>query len=146
MEIKDISETGKDLFNLKDQGKPWNTSDDEFKGIGKEKIDSLKEEIKEIEDLVSERERLSRAVFQEAEKVKMEINNFLAETHPRDIEGIRDRVTLKQKQVEIAEFQLKEKISCWQDIARLKQELRGSKKELSGREGRLDTLGKILED
>lgn len=140
-----MSPYGKDLFRKEEDGKPWNTSGSLDK-IGKEKIDSLKQEIREIEEMVSERERLSRAVFQEAEKVKIEINNFLTETHPRDMEGMRDRVTLKQKQVEIAEFQLKEKISCWQDIARLKQELRESKKELSGRQGRLDMLGKILEE
>lgn len=133
------------LEDVEKQEKPWNTSSN-LEKIGKEKIDSLKEEVKEIEELIRGRERLSKEVFQEAEKVKMEINNFLAETHPVDIEGIRDRVTLKQKQVELAELQLKEKISCWQDVAKLKEGLRGSKKELSGREGRLDMLGKILED
>ncbi len=145
MEIKDISQNGKRLFKVEDQEKPWNTSGS-LKEIGKEKIDSLKEEVKEIEELVENREKLSKELFREADKVKMEINNFLAETHPVDIEGIRDKVTLKQKQVEISELQLKEKISCWQDIAKLKQELRECKKELAGREGRLDMLGKILED
>jgi chromosome segregation ATPase len=145
MEIKDISENGKGLYGLENQEKPWNTSDN-LEEIGKEKIESLKEEVKEVEELIKNREKLSKEVFQEAEKVKIEINNFLAETNPTDLEGHRDKVTLKQKQVEISELQLKEKISCWQDIAKLKQELRECKKELAGREGRLDMLGKILED
>jgi len=75
----------------------------------------------------------------------MEINNFLAETHVA-VDGNRDKVALKQKQVEISELQLNEKINCWQDIAKLKQELRECKKELAGRQGRMEMLGKILEE
>lgn len=147
MEIKDISYGEKGLFEVEEDEKPWNTSGG-LEKIGKEKVESLKEEIKEIEELINERERLSKEVFQEAEKVKMEINNFLAETRPMatDLESARDRVMLKQKQVEISELQLKEKISCWQDVAKLKEGLRECKKELTNREERIDMLGKILED
>ncbi len=146
MEIKDISASGKDLFSPENQEKPWNTSDNELEDIGKDKIESLKEEIEEIETSIVERERLSKIVFEDADKVKIEINNFIREMHPIDIEGNRDKVTLKQKQVEISELQLKEKISCWQDVAKLKQELRECKKELAGRQGRIDMLGKLLEE
>jgi hypothetical protein len=144
MEIKDISKNN-GLFKPEGDEKPWNTSND-FEGLGKDKIDSLKQEIAEIEEMIKERERLSKAVFNEADKVKIEINNFLREVHPTDIEGTRDKITLKQKQVELAEFQLKEKINCWQDIAKLREELRESKKELTGRESRMEMLGKILEE
>ncbi len=144
MEIKDISKNN-GLFNPEGDEKPWNTSNN-LEGLGKDKIDSLKEEIKEIEAMISERERLSQAVFNEADKIKIEINNFLREVHPTDIEGNRDKITLKQKQVELAEFQLKEKINCWQDVAKLREELRESKKELTGRQSRMEMLGKILEE
>jgi len=146
MEIKDISKE-KGLFGLEEHEKPWNTSDNEIKQIGKEKLDSLKEEIKEIKKLIAEREALSKAVFLDAEKVKMEINNFLAETSQiNDPESNKNKIALKQKQVEISETQLKEKISCWQDVAKLKQELRECRKELTGRQGRMDMLGKLLEE
>jgi len=132
-------------FIAEEHEKPWNTSTEEIKELGKEKIESLKEEIEEIENLISERQSLSKSIFLEAEKVKMEINNFLAETHVA-VDGNRDKVALKQKQVEISELQLNEKINCWQDIAKLKQELRECKKELAGRQGRMEMLGKILEE
>ncbi len=148
MDTKDISQE-EDLYNMENQEKPWNTSGENFQDVGKEKIISLKKEIKEINELIENREKLSKEIFREADKVKMEINNFLAETrpaHPISPEDSRDRVMLKQKQVEIAEMQLKEKISCWQDIATLKKELREREKELADKESRLKMLDKILEE
>jgi len=145
MEIRDISSKGKELFKSEEQEKPWNTSGD-LEGLGKDKIDSLQQEISEIETLIEGRERLSQAVFNEGDKIKMEINNFLREISVPGLDAARDKITLKQKQVEIAELQLKEKINCWQDVAKLKEELRGSKKELSQRQSRIDMLGKILEE
>lgn len=148
MEIEDISQDGKPLYEIGNQEKPWNTSDEDFQKVGKEKIDSLKKEIKEIEELIKNRESLSREIFKEADKVKLEVNNFLSATHPSnpmDPQESRDRVTLKQKQVEVAELQLKEKMSCWQDIAQLKRELREREKELNDKQSRLKMLDKILE-
>ena len=145
MEIKDISNKGKELFKSEEQEKPWNTSGD-FEELGKDKIDSLKQEILEIETLIEGRERLSQVVFNEGDKIKIEINNFLRELNPAGVDTTKDKVTLKQKQIEIAEFQLKEKINCWQDVAKLKEELRTSKKELTERQSRLEMLGKILEE
>ena len=148
MDTKDISQE-EGLYSTENQEKPWNTSGENFQDVGKEKILSLKKEIKEINELTENREKLSKEIFREADRIKMEINNFLTETkpnHPISPEDSRDRVMLKQKQVEIAEMQLKEKISCWQDIATLKKELREREKELSDKESRLKMLGKILEE
>jgi len=151
MEIKDFSIDEKALKNLGEGEKPWNTSssDEDFKKLGKEKVESLRREIIEIKELIKSREKLSKEVFNEADKVKMEVNNFLAETHlsnPNDPQEARDRVTLKQKQVEIAELQLNEKINCWKDIAQLKRDLRDREKELKEKESRLNMLDKILEE
>jgi len=132
-------------YEMKDQEKLWNTSDS-FEKIGKEKISSLKKTIEEIEKLVKERENLSKAIAQEAEKIKMDVNNFLVEHKPVDSDGLKESVMLKQKQVEISELQLKEKVSCWQDIAKLKEELREKEKEFSEKKGRMDMLGKIMEE
>lgn len=145
MEIRDISSKGKELFKSEEQEKPWNTSGD-LGDLGKDKIESLKQEISDIEVQIEGREKLSQAVFNEGDKIKMEINNFLREISVPGLDAAKDKITLKQKQVEIAEFQLKEKINCWQDVAKLKEELRTSKKELTERQSRLEMLGKILEE
>ncbi|OGJ17860.1 hypothetical protein A3K73_02120 [Candidatus Pacearchaeota archaeon RBG_13_36_9] len=145
MEIKDISSKGKELFKSEEQEKSWNTSGG-LGDLGKDKIESLKQEVSEIEAQIEGRERLSQAVFNEGDKIKMEINNFLREITVPGLDAARDKITLKQKQIEIAELQLKEKINCWQDVAKLKEELRASKKELTERQSRLEMLGKILEE
>jgi hypothetical protein len=145
MEIKDISKIGNNPFKPEEAEKPWNTSDS-LENLGKEKIESLKQEIAEIEKQITKREQLSVAVFNDAEKVKIEINNFLREINPTNQENTREKIALKQKQVELAEFQLKERVNCWQDIAKLNQELREAKKELTGRQSRIEMLGKILEE
>lgn len=130
---------------LSNSEKLWNTSES-FEKIGKEKIVSLKKAIEEIEKLVKERENLSRAIAQEAERIKIDVSNFLVEHKPVDSDAFKENVMLKQKQVEISELQLKEKVSCWQDIAKLKEELREKEKEFGEKKGRIDMLGKIMDE
>jgi len=131
MEIKDISFDEKTLEKLRKPEKPWNTS---IEKVGKEKVDSLKKTINEIESLIKERETL-----------KIDISNFFVQ-NPTGEQEIREKIALKQKQVDISELQLNEKISCWQDVAKLKQELRDKQKELTDKESRFDMLDKILEE
>ena len=49
---------------MENQEKEWNTSDD-FDSIGKAKLDSLKEQILEIEEMVKERNTLSENFIKE---------------------------------------------------------------------------------
>ena len=142
MEIKDISLDEKALEKLRKPEKPWNTS---IEKVGKEKMDSLKKTINEIENLIKERENLSKALINEAESIKIDISNFFVQ-NPTGEQEIREKIALKQKQVDISELQLNEKISCWQDVAKLKQELRDKQKELTDKESRFDMLDKILEE
>ena len=142
MEIKDISFDGKTLEKLGKPEKPWNTS---IEKVGKEKMDSLKKTINEIEALIKERENLSKALINEAESIKIDISNFFVQ-NPTGEQEIREKIALKQKQVDISELQLNEKISCWQDVAKLKQELRDKQKELTDKESRFEMLDKILEE
>mgnify|MGYP001300023386 FL=1 len=142
MEIKDISFDEKILEKLRKPEKPWNTS---VEKVGKEKVDSLKKTIAEIEFLIKERESLSRNLINEAESIKIDISNFFVQ-NPTGVQEIREKIALKQKQVDISELQLNEKISCWQDVAKLKQELRDKQKELTDKESRFDMLDKILEE
>jgi dihydropteroate synthase len=133
---------------MEDQEKTWNNlKDQDIQDSGKEKLDSLKNSIAELKTLIDGRKELSREVLRDAEKVKMEINNFITENKQVfDKEGIREQILLKQKQVEVSETQLKEKVSCWQDIAKLKQELREQEREFTDKQSRKKMLDKILED
>ena len=133
---------------MEDQEETWNTlKDQDLQDSGKEKLDSLKNSIAELKTLIDGRKELSKEVLKDAEKVKMEINNFITENKQVfDKEGIREQILLKQKQVEVSEVQLKEKVSCWQDIAKLKQELREQERELTDKESRKKMFDKILED
>ena len=140
MEISDIS------LNEK-PGKPGITWGEKNSiPIGKEKIDALKESIVEIKGMIENREKLSKEFLREAEKIKMDLENFIVNRDPTDEDAIRERNGLRQKQVEVSELQLKEKVSCWQDNARLKQELREHKQELNDKQGRADMLSTILEE
>ncbi|MDP3026194.1 MAG: hypothetical protein Q8N63_00675 [Nanoarchaeota archaeon] len=142
MEIKDISLDENALEKLRKPEKPWNTS---IEKVGKEKVDSLKKTIIEIETLIKERANLSKSLINEAESIKIDISNFFVQ-NPTGLQEIREKIALKQKQVDISELQLNEKISCWQDVAKLKQELREKQKELTDKESRFDMLDKILEE
>ncbi len=126
-----------------------NPSEEGDLGVGTGKVDSLKEVISEINDMVGERKKLSGGFFRDAEKMKREISNFLLESAPAgegDSEFVRERSELRKKQMDVTEMQLNERVGCWRDIALLKKELREREKELSERLNRADMLGKILED
>ena len=126
----------------------WNTSED-FDSMGNAKIDSLKELIVEIEDMIKERKILSRKFIKEGEKMKNHIHNFILENAPKgedDSEFTRERSELRKKQMDISELQLNEKIGFWRDVALLKKELRENALELNEKSSRAEMLGKILNE
>ena len=139
------------MENFSEDGIPintWNTSK-EFDSVGKAKIDSLKDIISEIENMIKERESLSTKFDKEGENMKGEIHNFILENAPKgenDSEFTRERAELRKKQIEISELQLNEKIGCWRDISLLKKELRENSKELNEKESRTKMLGKIMKE
>ena len=119
----------------------------EFSGLGSSKVSSLKQTIEEINEMIAEREVLSANVFKEGEKLKMQINNFLIENkNNKELEDIKGRNDLRNKQIEVSELQLNDKVSCWKDIAILKKELRDRERELFEKEERSKMLGRILEE
>ena len=126
-----------------------NLSGDALESVGKEKVASLQVLVNEIKQLVDERETLSKDVINDAEKEKRAIDNFMLDVEAKieagDIEGERERIALRQKRVDVSELQLHERISAWQDIARLKQELRESERELTEKKNRMEMFGKLLE-
>ena len=117
--------------------------------LGTPKVDSLKEVVAEINDLIKERETLSTSFIKDAEKMKSSINNFLLENAPKgenDSEFARERAELRKKQMDISELQLNERVGCWRDIALLKRELREREKELSEKQSRAQMLDSLLEE
>jgi hypothetical protein len=142
MEISDISH-GKPSIVGEKPVIAWDTNDSSLQ-LGKEKINALQENIKEIGEMIENREKLSKQIIREAEKLKMDLENFIVNRDPTDEDAIKERNGLRQKQVEVSELQLKEKVSCWQDNARLKQELRESQSELNDKQGRAEMLSGIL--
>ena len=144
MDINDIFNSGKPSFSLENSeiaGKP-----DDSLNLGKEKIKALKDAVVEITFLIKERERLSRNFSEDAEKVKLDISNFLMGTEAVDADGFRERNGLRQKQIEMSELQMNEKVGCWRDINGLKKELRELTQELNEKEERMKVLGNILEE
>ena len=146
MVLQDISQIEKPLFQVENPEKTWDVSDDSLQRTGKEKLASLKKEVGEMNVMINGREKLSGEIFKEAEKIKIDIGNFLQNKDVDDEDAIRERNGLRQKQVEVCELQLNERVNCWQDVAKLKQELRERERELSDRSGRVEMLDSILED
>ena len=126
----------------------WNTSED-INSVGKGKLDSLENNIKELESMIKERNTLSNNFIKEGEGMKSNIKTFLIENSPEgegDSEFARERSELRKKQIEISELQLNEKVNCWRDIALLKKEFRENIKELNKKKSRSDMLGRILSE
>lgn len=133
--------------NVENLEKPKTAS--AIEDIGSEKVDALKDSIIELNDMVFNREKLSKEVINDGEGIKMEITNFLGENklvNPEDPVEVQERSALRRKKVDICELQLNEKVGCWRDIALLKQELRDKQKELSEKESRMNMLNEILEE
>jgi uncharacterized coiled-coil DUF342 family protein len=120
-------------------------------GVGKERMVALRTSISEINEQIKGREKLSRQIFNECEKLKTEINNFLSEHQilnigAEDNSAIREKTDLRHKKMEISELQLNEKINCWKDISQLKKELREYERELQEKNERSEALARIMED
>jgi len=125
--------------------KARNTFQEEtFTKIGQEKVESLKEMIVELDSLIEERQDLSKLIEAEVNKIKMDVENFLLENVATDTDGFRERNGLRQKQIDVSELLLNEKVNCFRDVAMLKRELRERKRELTEKEDRMQMLDGIL--
>lgn len=128
----------------------WNSNSSDDFSVGKAKVESLKDLVDEINDLIVERQKLSAEFIKEGEKMKRDINNFLLESSPKNNQDVsefaKERADLRKKQIEISEIQLNERVGCWRDIAELKAELREKAKELTEKESRAEEIRKILEE
>lgn len=144
MILEDISPE-KPIYELGNPEKPIGFEDKSLQNIGKEKISSLKNSVNEIEYLINQRESLSKSLSDEVEKIKTNIENFLLKNVAVDADDFRERGGLRQKQIDVSELQLNERVTCWKDVALLKKELRECQKELSEKQERLNMFDEILE-
>jgi hypothetical protein len=117
---------------------------DIFNTLSSEKVASIKDTLREIELLIQQREQLTLDLFKDIDKVKTSIDNTILQLGNQT--NLKEQMMLKQKQIEIEEFRLQEKVNAWRDIALLKKELRDRFKEVKDRESRIDVLDKILEE
>ncbi len=145
----DISPLKERFSQLKN---PEITQKPSFELPGKEKIQSLKNAISELNELIKERRILSQQVIKEAEKLKLEINNYLLENQNNFNPNIdtrnlsQEKNDLRHKKMEISELQLNERINCWKDISALKKEMRIYERELNEKLERTSALSKLMEE
>ena len=117
-----------------------------FERMQEEKTGSLKESIEDIHKLIIQREQLSKELLKDMDKIKFEVGNIITKvaTELGGIESKKEQIMLKQKQVEIEEVKVQEKLNCWRDIAALKQELREREQELKEKETRLGMIDDLI--
>jgi hypothetical protein len=105
---------------------------------------SLKEMIDDILELIKMREAVNKDIFQEIDKIRILINNFISELS--DPNNRAEQLRMRQKQIDIEELRVQEKLNFWRDVAELKRELRERIKEFKERETRASALDKIFEE
>ncbi len=127
---------------IKDSSK----DDKVFKKIQEEKTKSLQAAVEDIKKLIDQREKLSSELLADMDKIKFEIGNIITKvaTELGGVESKKEQIMLKQKQVEIEEVKVQEKLNCWRDIATLKQELREREQELKEKEMRMEVLDELV--
>ena len=118
-----------------------------FKERQDDQIQLLKEGISDIQNMIKERESLSKELLKNLEKVILFIDNNtpkLAELQRIDPRGDLIKEMLKKK-VEIEELKLAESLNVWRDIAMLKKELREHMKEYRDLQSKTSMLDNMLE-
>ena len=93
-----------------------------LKDVQNEGLDTLKDLIKDIEDLIQKRNALSEDIANDLERMKIDIASF-AQKKGQEI-TVREIIELKKKELEVEGEKVREKLNAWKDIANLKRELR----------------------
>ena len=114
-----------------------------IKGLKQTKISSIVETINEINELIDERKELSKAILSEIDKINSTIESALIQLSTN--ENISEQLKMRQKQIEIEELKLKERLDCWRDIALLKRELRERLREERKKEKKIDVFDELSE-
>ena len=109
----------------------------------KDKVALTKEAVLDIQEQILIREQLHEQILKETDGIKTQLSNLILSTS--DMEE-QEKARLRQKQIELDQFKVKEKIDKWKDIAILKKELRDRLKEFKETESRTQMMSDILED
>jgi len=113
-----------------------------FKDIQDKKLNSIKEVIEDIQNLIEERKKLRDEIFNDLENISIKINNFL--TEKQDELSPEEIVEIKRKLVEIEEAKAKEKLNAWRDISNLKKELREHLREFREKKNGINALESMI--
>lgn len=142
-EIVKDEKAEKPSVNVQERLKDFDTQKDAlFKNLQEEKVGSIRELIEDIQALMVQREALHKEILRDIDQVKMDINNFVATL--ADSTNTREQLMIRQKQVEIDEVKIQEKVNKWRDIADLKKELRENLREFKDKEARASVFDDIL--
>jgi hypothetical protein len=146
MEMKELWERlGKTPITLENLGDAA-LDENAIKDINQGKISSLKQSIREIEKMIKQREEVSDKIVKETDSLNNKLENLILSPSLQKAEDVvKEKIALRQKQIEISELQLTEKVNCWRDVALLKKELRENQMELNEKETRIEMLNKLLE-
>jgi len=107
------------------------------------KVSLTKESVSDIQEQIILREELHGQILQEMDKIKLQLSNILLSSS--DIEE-QEKARIRQKQVELEQFKVREKLDKWKDIAILKKELRDRLKEFKETESKTELLSELLEE
>jgi hypothetical protein len=114
---------------------------------GSDAMTAMKEAIRDLEEQVKSRLELHKKIMHMLDAAEIEVSNFLSQYRfgLETQEGREKMLLFKSKAIEVAQAKTAELVSCWQDINKLKEELRALKREFNEKKNRMDLLDKILE-
>ena len=107
------------------------------------KVSLTKESVVDIQQQIELREQMHQEVLDEIEKIKNKLSNILLSSS--DMEE-QEKARIRQKQVDLDQFKVKEKLDKWKDIALLKKELRDRLKEFKETEIKTQMMSDLLEE
>lgn len=107
------------------------------------KVSLTKESVSDIQEQILLREQLHLQILDEMDKIKLQLSNILLSNS--EIEE-QEKARIRQKQVDLDQFKIREKIDKWKDIAILKKELRDRLKEFKETESKTQLMTELLEE
>ena len=114
-----------------------------LEAMQQDKVNLTKEAVMDIQEQIQLREELHSQILSEADKIKTSLSNLILSTS--DMEE-QEKARIRQKQIELDQFKVKEKIDKWKDIAILKRELRDRLKEFKETESKTQMVSELLEE
>lgn len=134
-------------YSILNKSKDEDHSDLIFKGLQESKLGTIQGVIDDINELIGQREDMSKLLLKDFDKMKMEVGTVLMQNQDHmklNPELIKERLELRKKIVDLDEAKINEKVNSWRDVAMLKKELRESVKEFKESENSIDILDQII--